>query len=252
MAIGSENMGSTNGYQNNKPFENSYYSRIRFRNGNEQINITYRSGLMILEMGTVGDGYKFESAANIHLSPMKAHLLVNAINSLLQYMQDEKKIDPSKAFGVNAGMNEKVSFIGFSTDKDKNIYATIGKFNQEGIITEKAKFQFSKDYNYGLEWTNIEENDIVKVYDNSADITMLKNALTDFARNMSGAAAYAVADTTRYDLHRINRRIDQVFDKLGIERVSYGGNKYHATENNFLTNASSRSTSLEEIEDSII
>lgn len=249
MPIGDNTTGSGNSYQN-KAFENTYYSRLRFRNGNDQINISYKSGLMILEMGTVGDGYKFEAAENVYLSPTKAGMLVGSINALIEYINTEKKIDPNKAFGVNAGMNEKTSFIGFSSDSDKNIYVTIGKFDQAGVITQSSKFQFSKDYNYSLEWNNLEENDIVKVYDNSIDLNMLKNALADFSRNMSGALAYTIADTTRYDLHRINRRIDQVFDKLGIERVSYS--RKAPVENSFLANASSRTTSLEEIEDSII
>ena len=249
MPIGDNTSGSGNSYQN-KAFENTYYSRLRFRNGNDQINISYKSGLMVLEVGVVGDGYKFEASDNIYLSPTKADMLVSSIDSMLAYINSEKKIDPNKAFGVNAGMNEKTSFIAFSSDQDKNIYVTIGKFDQSGVITQSTKFQFANDYHYSLEWNNLEENDITKVFDNRVDISMLKNALTDFSRNMSGALAYTIADTTRYDLHRINRRIDQVFDKLGIERVSYS--RRAPQENSFLANASSRSTSFEEIEESII
>ena len=84
-----------------------------------------------------------------------------------------------------------------------------------------------------------------------ADLIILRNAIADFSRSMSGASAYAVADLTRYDMGRINKRIDQVFDKLGIERMTYGGNRNYNNGNNFLDNASSKSTSIEEIEDLI-
>ena len=74
---------------------------------------------------------------------------------------------------------------------------------------------------------------------------MLKNAIEDFSRTSNGAVGYAVADMARWDTHRMNKRIDQIFDKLGIERQNYsnGSNK---GSNNFLDNASSssRSTTL--------
>ena len=248
--IGDNATGSTNGYQNNKPFENTYYSRIRFRNGDDQLCISYRSGLMILEVGNVDSNFKFDQKAVIYLSPMKAGLLVNEINELIKYANEGKKIDPNKGFGVTAGMNEKVSFIAFSTDSDKKFYATIGKFDQQGVITESTKYEFAQDYNYSLEWNNVESNDIVKIFNNAIEIEMLKNALADFSRNMSGALAYTVADTARYDEFRKDRKINQVFDKLGIERISYSQRK-PAVENNFLTNASSKSTSIEDIEDLI-
>ena len=64
------------------------------------------------------------------------------------------------------------------------------------------------------------ENDIVKVFDNMLEIQMLQQALIDFSKSMFGATAYGVVDMARWDVHRMNKRMDQVFDKLGIERQS--------------------------------
>ena len=85
-------------------------------------------------------------------------------------MQEEKKIDPNKAFGVNAGMNEKVSYIGISTNDDKENIITIGKFDQNGVITESDQFKFIKDYNYALDWNDITSNDLSKVYKNDVEL----------------------------------------------------------------------------------
>ena len=62
--------------------------------------------------------------------------------------------------------------------------------------------------------------------------------------------AYSVADLTRYDLGAIKSKMDPIYDKLGIERRSYNGNRNYGGENNFLTNAksSSNSTSFDDIE----
>lgn len=249
MAIGDFNSNGNN--QNNKAYENTYYSRIRFKNGNKQINYNFHSGLLQFEAGTIDDsnGFKFEAATTIYLSPMKAHLLVAQIDAFLAYRESDD-IDPNRAFGVNAGMGEKISFIGLSTDKDKKIYVTIGKFDGTGTITEVFKYEFASDYHYALEWNDISANDIVKVYDNTAEFIIFRNTIADFARNMNGAIAYSVADTTRYDLSRMNRRVDQIFDRLGIERQQYNGNKNYGN-NNFLSNASStsKSTTYEDVED---
>ena len=253
MAIGSFSNGSSTSYQSNKPFENTYYSRIRFKNGNKQINMNFHSGLLQLEVGTIDqtDGFKFNSEGSIYLSPFKASMLAEEIKAFLLYMGG-KDVDPNRAFGVNAGMGEKVSFIGFSTDEDRHIYVTIGKFDNSGTVTERTKYEFSYDYNYSLEWDDIEANKLNKVYDNLLELRTFQNTLVDFARSMSGASAYAVADTMRYDMHRFNKRIDQVFDKLGIERQSYNGGGRSFSSNNFLDGAnssSSKSSSYEELED---
>lgn len=249
MAIGDNN----NSGNNNKPYENTYYSRIRFKNGDRQVNINFHSGLMQLEVGSISqtDGFKFNSEGSVYLSANKAQLLSNQILEFLKY-RNEDKIDPLKAFGVNTGMGEKVSFIGFSTDKDKNIFMTIGKFDGSGIITEKTRFQFASDYHYGLEWNNIEENDIIKVYDNLIEIQMLQQALVDFAKSMFGATAYGVVDMARWDIHRMNRRMDQVFDKLGIERQVYNGGNRNFGSNNFLSGASSTSKNYDEFVENLL
>lgn len=255
MAIGSYDNGSSNtSYQSNKAFEPTYYSRLRFKNGNKQINVNYHSGLMVLETGSVdqNNGFKFNQEAVVYLSPFKAAMLADKIQVLFSYMESAKKIDPKKAFGVNTGMGEKVSFIGFSTDDDRHIFVTIGKFDNNGSIIERAKFQFSYDYNYSLEWDDIEANSLNKVYDNMLEIKTLQTMLVDFSRGMSGASAYGVADIARYDMSRFNKRIDQMFDKLGIERAQYnGGNRNYGGSNNFLDGASStsKSSSYEDIED---
>ena len=118
MAIGD---GSNN---NNsiKVYEDTYYSRLRLsRVDGLGMSITYRSGLMILEINKLEDGFKTTPIISIFLSPIKAGMLAGQIKTLLNYRATEKKIDPNKAFGVNAGMGEKITFIGFSTDSDKKI-----------------------------------------------------------------------------------------------------------------------------------
>lgn len=250
MAIGDNNYsGSSNNY-NNKPYENTYYSRISFKNGDRYLKINYHSGLMQLEIGNVSntDGFRFNQEGTIYLSAIKANMLSEQISQFLAYRAGDD-IDPNKAFGVNAGMNEKITFIGFSTDADKKIYVTIGKFDTNGVITEKTRFEMQSNYNYSLEWDNLETNDLTKVYYNDIEIKMLQQAFADFCRGQLGASAYGVVDMARWDIHRNNKRIDQIFDKLGIERQSYGTSSRSFGTNNFLSGASSTTKNFEDVED---
>ena len=256
MGIGyRENNGNGNN-NNGKLFENTYYSRLRIKNYDDgrMLNVYFRSGLMYLEMSKYGDNYKVEPIINICFSPMKAYLLVEEIKKFMEYRKGDN-IDPNVAFGVNTGMGEKVSYIGFHTrSEDKAIMATIGKINGEGTILECETFLFNVKGNYSLEWDDIKSMKLQKSYDEDAEIRQLMFCLSDFARSINGASAYAVADLTRYDHSRILKKLDPIYDKLGIERRNTGsGNSNYGGSNNFLNNASestsSNHTSYESIED---
>ena len=142
MGIGDGfNNSNNNGNQqgNNKLYDSTFYSRLRFRGKDNSISISYRSGLMCLELYTVeATTYKVNPIGNVWLSPIKASMLATEIKKFKEYLQNDK-IDEKVAFGVNAGMGEKVSYIGFHTNKDKDVIITIGKFDDNGqiIISEK-------------------------------------------------------------------------------------------------------------------
>lgn len=249
MAIG-DNNGSNNGYQN-KNYEATYYSRFRSARVDElSLNINFRSGLLILEISKMEENIKSTPVAAIYLSPMKATMLVGEMKNLLDYRAGSK-IDPNKGFGVNAGLGEKVTYIAFSTDSDKAIYCTIGKFDGNGTIVESTKYKFAVDYHYTLQWNNLDSNDLEKVYHNDAEFLSLMKAVEDFGRFMNGAAGYAGLDLNRYENGKVTRRIDSIMDKLGIERQ--GGRSYNGSNsgNNFLSNSSSRHTNMDELEDLI-
>lgn len=250
MAIG--DFGSNNSSNRNTIWNPTCYSRYRFKNDNLSLDTSFNNGLMKMEINEFADGKPVPKIA-IYLSPIKALLLAEQIVSFVDYRDNTKKIDTKVAFGVNAGMGEKVTYIGFSTDEDKKNYITIGKFNGEGVIIESYKFQLQQDYHYALDWTNIESNEINKNYKNDMELTMIKNMLVDFGRSMSGANAYSYMDANRYEANRASGRIDLILDKLGIDRKSnYSGSSNYNSSNNFLNNAqgsASKSTSIDDIED---
>lgn len=252
MAIGDNN---NNGNANNgaKLFESTYYSRIRFKNGENKLCLTpyFRSGLLVLEISELKEGFKYDTVINIFLSPTKAKLFAEEIRLFKEYLK-AGDIIPGKAFGVNAGMNEKVSFIGLHADAEKNIYITIGKIDGSGNITESATTSLNRDYHFALEWENINSMDVAKAFYDNIELDQLYELVTDFARHMNGSLAYSVADLTRFDTARVLRKMDPIYDKLGIERRgSEGGYNNNRGTNNFLQNSgrvNSNHTSIDSME----
>lgn len=250
MAIGGTYNGGNNSGDKKQLYENTYYSRIRVKNDDAKLalSFSYRSGLLIAEISEIKQGFQYEPLESIYISPTKALLLTKEIKKFKTYLVDGK-IAPNKAFGVTTGMGEKVSYIGFHANKDKNIFITIGKIDGSGNITNAATIPLNNEYHYAVEWNNIEAMDLEKVYYDMTELEQFEFMLSDFARAMTGAFAYSFADLTRFDLAAVKGKMDPIYDKLGIEKRSYG-NKNYGGENNFLSNAksSSKSTSFDDIE----
>lgn len=249
MAIG-DNGNSRN---ENSVYEPTYYSRLKFaKYEGLGVAVNYRSGLMIIEINKTEDGtYKPTPVISIFLSPTKAKMLSMQLKALVKAVENGD-IDPNHGYGVNAGMGEKITYIAFTANEDKEYFMTIGKFDGNGQITESAEYKFAKDYNYALEWNNLEANDLSKVFYNMVDIESLTQALEDFSRSASGALGYGTLDLNRFEARKEANKFDQIFDKLGIERRSYGGNHNYGATNNFLTNASSKSTTIEDLEENLL
>jgi hypothetical protein len=257
MAIGenfNENGTNSQGTGKNSR-EYSYFPRLRIRKdqAKSSLSFEFRSGLLqfkITEMDDNGFSWNKDSAAVIYLSPTKAMLLADQVKRFRAYLAEDK-IDENVAFGVNGGMGEKISYIAFHANADKVIFVTIGKFDGNGAIIESSTVELNKDYHYALDWANLNKMDITRVYDNSIELNQIIYLLEDFSRYMNGAAAYAQADLTRYDLGRVLGKLDPIYDKLGIERLNQGGRSYqNRGTNNFLNNTgTSQHTTLDSIEE---
>ena len=250
MAIGENYSNNGSNQNNNKQNDTTYYSRfkIRSKDSKRSLGISFWAGLLIIDINDVdtANGFKVTALETIRLSPTKAKILLHEIDAFKAYL-DAGVIDPNKAFGVSSGLGNEVPYIGFSATPDKVVVITIGKINNSGNILNSQSFTLdNNEYQYGLEWKNINTMDVESVPCSNIDLDMIVDVLKDFSAHMNGALAYSIADFTRYDNIRMNRRFDAIYDKLGIEKYNgNGGNRGNYQSNNFLSNLSSsnRSTS---------
>jgi len=251
MAIGenyTNNFGGGDGEQK-KLYEQTYYSRIRFKNETDSnsLSICYNAGLLKIGIDQVLDGFKYDNKITISLSPTKCRMLVKQLEALDEYVATSKKIDPAVAFGVNAGMKEKITFIAFHVNPEtKGIILTIGTFDNVGKIIDRFDFNFHSNYNYALTWKDLDSNTLDKTYYDNTEYETIKSIVSDFARFMTGAAAYSVADLTRYDSARILNKMNPIYDALHIERYNGGNRSFQ--QNSFLSNSSGVSSSGKSID----
>lgn len=256
MAIGGTYNGNSSGEGKKQLYENTYYSRIRIKNDEAKLALgfSYRSGLLCAEISEIKEGFQYEALESAYISPTKAALLVRELKAFKYYLTEaEEKITPNKAFGVTTGMGEKISYIGFHANEDKKLFVTIGKFDGSGNIINSVTIPLNSEYHFAVEWDDINSmENLSKVYYESIELDQMLQMFEDFARCMTGALAYSVVDLAKFDIAGIKGKMDPIYDKLGIEKRSYNGNKSYGT-NDFLSNAgkaTSKSTSFDDIESS--
>lgn len=223
-----------NNNNGNKMFENTYYSRIRFKDYEKKLTLgfQFKSGMLVVDISKEKEGFEYETVANIFITPTKAKLLEAMINQFKADMEAGIPI-PENGYGINAGMGEIVSVLALHTTKDDGIGVTIGKVDGSGSYTTKVDFTFNKQFHYGLKWGNVETMDVEKQYIDTVEFDQFCDIITQFAIASSGATAYSVADLTRYDHRALMNRFNPIYDKLGIERGNGSGGRGNYSNNNF-------------------
>lgn len=225
-----------------KVFDSTYYSRTRIKNKDHLvISFSFNKGLLKLEVAeeksdfTTGD-----PIGSISISPTKAKLLIERIETLLKRIEAGEVIDPNEGYGINTGVRETTTFIAFKVtgnrvDVPEHSFV-LGKVDSTGTIQDVIEFVFNVDYDYSLYWSNIDKMEVTKEIDQFMGIKTIRDVLKEFAYHSSGATGATVWDTGRYEVNRIVSRFDEIYDKLGIERRGYsrnsGGDNYFSRQNN--------------------
>lgn len=235
MSIGDGGFGGNN-QSRGILYDRTFYSRVRIKNGDLSLGFAFSGGLLNITIDQKVDGFKYDTVQRISLSPTKARLFTYQIKKFREYITNNDVILPGTAFGVNAGMNDKVTYIGISANTDKTPIITIGKFDNTGQILEHQSIIFNTKYHFALDWTNIDSNEVEKCYYDGTELDMFEKVISNFANNMDGAVGYSAFDLGRYEISRILNKMDPIYDKLGIERM---GNRDYGRGNSFLDQASS-------------
>ena len=223
----------------------TYYSGLRIRNytDNNAISINFSNGLMKVSISKPDENNRFQDVISASLSPKKAAIMVDQIEKLGD--------SEDGVLGTVLGMGEVQTAIGIQR-RDGINYLRIAKVDKTGNITDQGSFTFQTNADPSYRWSDFDHMKFTKSYNNDIDFDMFKNALIDFARNISGAAGYGTLYLNRYQDSSMSNKISAICGKLGINtntntNRSYNGGGFFTNNDNGGNNPTSQHRSYDEI-----
>lgn len=234
-------------YNNNKKnYSPSVYSQYKFNNIESAIDKTtlapsfWNSMLKISIAPMKGNDpnnveFDYDNGINIYLNHTKARMLYQEI---CKFQENPEQFN-------NVGVPSGAGLITITNGKEFGKNATcivIRKLNSEtGAVESSFAYEFKSDYHYSIRNFDESNNGFDKVYYNELELEQFKMLLTSYYESMTGAVAYSVIDNMKYDMSRINTKLNSVAEKLG---VSYGkGNKGTGGNNSYFNQANGNNQS---------
>lgn len=238
---------------NKEFYENTYYSRLRFKNEEGLLlGFSFWKGMLKVNISKFVDN-EYKELSVIHLSPMKAKLLADQLKVLKTFDASD-----TTSVGVDTGTTDVRNLIVVGNYANATVagqkYVLIGKVTPDGNLIEDNTFVFNADYNFALNFEDLKKMKCSKKFDNDLELDLFITTLEQFYTNMIGAGAYAVIDMQRFDMSKINTKIGLMMDALHIEKPGRGDqsnsyfNKAGAASPQNSNRSRSNSMSIEDLE----
>lgn len=156
-----------------------------------------------------------ENAANVYLTHTKARMLRDQIDLVLS----------GKAFngGVNSGADSLISFSNGKEVNTTNYCLIIRKIDQStGAVTSTYVYEFKTDYHYAISDFDAASANYEKIFFNSLEIEQFKDLLEQYYLAMTNSTAYSVINNMRFDMSRINTKLNDIAEANGITYENKG------------------------------
>lgn len=165
-----------------------------------------------------------ENAACVYITHTKARMLAKEIDDVLE----GKKFNG----GVNTGADGLISFSDGKEVGSPFYCLIIRKLDNQGSILGSYIYEFKSNYHYGISNFNASDSSHDKDYYDMLEIEQFKELLIGYYNAMNNAIAYSVVNNMRFDISRINTKLNDIAEANGI---TYGNG------NGYSNNSSSRS-----------
>ena len=240
MALG--DASNFNNGNNNKKYEDSYYSRLVISNPNGKfLKFRFWAGKLAMSIAEVDSSqqkFAYKETATAFFNPMKAKILAEELKKFI--------VDPAhKPVGVVIGAGDPNTCVTFIHDGD-NTSVDICKVDAQGNRSGEDVFVFQKDYHYSVEYKDFKKLDFSKNYFNTLEIEAVIELLESFFKASNGAYSYAVMDMSRFNFSRLKSNTEAIMDKLGIQRASSKGPGFFSGNNG---GSEATSNTVEDIDD---
>lgn len=235
MALGNNYRNNGNqGNNGNQMWEPSYYSRLRIKNPEQRLYVSFafwKGTLRVSINESAGQSGQSNELAYIHLSPTKARIMADAVNRIIQ-------TDKDGSYGVDTGAGETHGFIAIGRDHGIP-YLFIAKVDGNGRYESSQRFDFTNNYNYILNVHDISQLKCQKEYMNTVELDQFHDILEDYARCASGAMGASFYDIGRYEAAKASNMMRKIAGKVGVEFGNgNGGNGYNGGGNRYNNNNS--------------
>lgn len=221
-------------YNNNKKkdYSPTVYSPYSFSNPEStvdptKLSFTYWNNMLKLSVSprkqTNDDqvAFDYDNSISVYLTHTKARLLAEEIELFMQ--------DPT-AYS-NMGVPSGAGLVSISNGKEVGVNCPcliIRKIDEQGIVTASIAYQFKQQYHYSIRNYSEKKSDgFDKIFNDDIEILELQQVLVGYYQAMTAATAYSVMEQQKYDMSRINTKLELIGDKLGIEfgKNNKGGGK---------------------------
>lgn len=228
-------LGDNTNQNNNKIEAREAYSRVRFYNPNSSVDpcsfqINYLFGMMVgvfapktPDSQPESARYDYKNAGKIFINHMDALVLMHEVDLFLQ--------DPMAYNNVGC-VNNSGSLLSISNGVEFGITSpclVLRKLDENGDIVYTYVYEFIGN-RYSIRNFDADSKEYDKVYYALAELQMFRIALEEYVKASTNAMAYSMNDLNRYADNNNYERIQQIHDKLGIEKPnSKGGNNGGST-----------------------
>ena len=231
---------------NKKNYSPNVYSAYTFSNSNGVIDSTRLSAsffnkMLKLTIEPKKDGSTVENpdwdtdnGISIYLTHTKARMLYDEI---CEFQKDRKG---NKNLGVPSGVG-LISISNGSEFGEDIDCLVLRKLNGDtGEVEASYVYEFKTDYHYAIRNFEHESKDFDKIYYNNLEIEQFKTLLESYYVATTNAIAASVIDNMKYDVSRVNTKLDSVCEKLGIE---YNNSKSNYSNKSYFNNRDSKTPS---------
>ena len=257
MAMGSYNSNANNNKKNYSPSIRSNYSMSNTEAKIEKtgLSISYWNSMMKISIPVLeqrGDRFEYneDKGIAIYLTHTKARMLAYEIE---QFLKDKNAYN-------NAGVNSSDGLISISNGKELGLTSPcliIRKINPDnGQIVSSIAYEFKTNYHYAIRNFNEEDSSYDNAYYEDLELLQLKDNLEQYYISMTNAMAYSVIDCSKYDMSRLNTKLDSICENLGIEYKrggkssgSFFSNSNNSSSDSISTNSKFINSTISELED---
>lgn len=235
MALGDANVNQ------NKTYSPSYYSRwsIKQRDGKLRLTASFGSGLLKLSVQQQGEGYHYDSIADITLSPVKARIFAEQMDRFIEDVYSGSYSGTS--YGVDTGVKDVRPVI-IATVINDAPYIVIGKVTPNGEFESRVDYAINQEYHYGLDWTDLSKMEVDKKFYDKTELEQIRDLCLAYSESAFGATAASTLEMMKWD-YSITRNVDAIAEKLGVERRtrndSSTGNSFFNKSQNLNTGSDS-------------